>query len=63
MKLSLYTLEPRGSHRHCTGQNEVSLEPHSPHEGFEISHAQIGQLKSVLLSNAFYIEIYYHLYK
>ena len=24
---------------HLTGQNEVSLEPHSPHEDFDISHA------------------------
>ena len=27
---------------HLTGQNEVSLEPHSPHKDFEITHAQIG---------------------
>ena len=33
---------PGGSHMHLTGQNEVSLEPHSPHKDFEISHAQIG---------------------
>ena len=27
---------------HCTGQNEVSLEPQKPHENFDISHAHIG---------------------
>ena len=27
---------------YLTGQNEVSLEPHSPHKDLEISHAQIG---------------------
>ena len=43
VKLSLYMLEPGGSHMHLTGQNEVSLEPQSPHKHFEISHAQIGQ--------------------
>ena len=37
-----YILEPGGSHMHFTGQDEVSLEPHSPHKDFEISHAQIG---------------------
>ena len=40
---ALYILEPRGSHRHRTGQNGVSLEPQMPHEDFDISHAQIGQ--------------------
>ena len=29
-----YILEPGGSHMHLTGQNEVSLEPHSPHKDF-----------------------------
>ena len=37
-----YILEPGGSDMHLTGQNEVSLEPHSPNKDFEISHAQIG---------------------
>ena len=43
VKLSLYMLEPGGSHMHLTGQNGVSSEPHSPKEDFDISHAQIGQ--------------------
>ena len=38
-----YILEPGGSHMHLTGQNEVSLEPHSPHKDFDISHAHIGR--------------------
>ena len=31
----------KGSHMHLTGQNEVSLDQHSPHKDFDIFHALI----------------------
>ena len=37
------------SHRHCTGKNEVSLEPQILHEDFDISHAHIGQSELKIL--------------
>ena len=42
LNLILYIFGPTGSHIYRTGQNEIPLEPHSAHEDFDISHAQIG---------------------
>ena len=36
-----YELESEESHMHLTGQNEISLDQHSPHKDFDIFHALI----------------------